>query len=82
MGPIELLCILVGLYFASLGISKMTKAHRLISGIRGNFCFYDCINCANCYSGNQRGGPCDECVGGSNYEEIRGGCDEKDISSN
>ena len=42
----------------------------------------DCINCANCYSGNQRGGPCDGCVCGSNYEEIRGERHEKDISSN
>ena len=44
--------------------------------------FRDCINCANCYSGNQRGGPCDGCVCGSNYEEIRGERHEKDISSN
>ena len=73
---IDLIWILVGLYFASLGILKMLKAHRLISGIEDNFCFYDCINCANCYSGNQRGGPCDECVGGSKYEEIRGESDE------
>lgn len=56
--------------------------YRFTFGSKKDDCFRDCINCANCYSGNQRGGPCDECVGGSNYEEIRGGCDEKNISSN
>ena len=53
-----------------LALAIILKAHEMIFGRKRT---YDCCNCANCYGGNQEGGPCDECVDGNLYEERRGG---------